>query len=338
MKFSIVIPAYNATRTLYACLQSVQNQTYQNYEVIVVDDGSTDDTLQIAEHFSMMDARFLCVRQENSGVSVARNHGISIASGDFICFLDSDDQYVDTFLEEFYTMIVENPEHDLFCCGYKIVDSANSIICDTVWSKDSDRFCVLSRTQIMDLHEKALDAALWNKTYRRKVIENHYLHMDEDLSLGEDMLFNYAYLDACTPSIVICNRALYLYSKADDGTLDSKYRPDLKDIFMKINNQLLLYLNRWNLDRVQMGKFYDSAFFRMEKVLNNTFRQECTMTLAEKIRFNNDILDSDCFKILLKHRTCKIHPLYRIAYGMRKWELVIILNNLVKLKNTLMRK
>lgn len=338
MKFSIIIPAYNAQNALYACLQSVQNQTYQDYEVIIVDDGSTDDTLQIAEYFCMMDSRFYCIQQKNSGVSAARNLGLSMASGEFLCFLDSDDRYVNTYLEEFYTMIIEYPECDLFCCGYRSVDSDNSVISETVWSKDRDHLCVLSRAQIMDLHEKAMDAALWNKVYRRRIIEDHNLYMDASLSLGEDMLFNYAYLDVCMPLMAISNKALYLYTKAHDGTLDSKYRPDLKDIYLKINNQLFLYLNSWGLDKSQVAKFYDSAFFRMEKVLYNTFRQECTMTLAEKIRFNNEILDSDYFRTLLNKRTCKIHPLYRIAYCMRKWEIVIFLNKLLKLKNTFTRK
>lgn len=338
MKFSIIIPAYNAQNSLYACLQSVQNQTYQNYEAIIVDDGSTDDTPQIAKRFSMADARFRCVHQNNSGVSAARNHGLSMASGEFLCFLDSDDRYVDTYLQEFYTMISDNPECDLFCCGYRRVDSINRVIGDTVWSEDSDRCCVLPRTQIMGLHEKTLDAALWNKAYRRKIIETHNLHMDEDLSLGEDMLFNYAYFDVCAPLMVICNKALYLYTKAEDGTLDSKYRPDLKEIYLKINGQVFSYLKRWNLDQAQMGKFYDSAFFRMEKVLYNTFRKECTMTLAEKIHFNNDILSSDYFKTLLEKRTCEIHPLYHIAYRVAKWEVVMMLNNLLTLKKAVTRK
>lgn len=338
MRFSIIIPAYNAEKTLHACLLSVQKQTYQNFEAIVVDDGSTDNTQQIAELFSKTDTRFQYVPQKNSGVSAARNHGISIASGEFIGFLDSDDRYVETYLQEFYTMITELPEYDFFCCGYRSVDAFDRNICDTSWSDDSDRYCILSRTQIMDLHEKALDAALWNKVYRRQIVEDYSIRMDEALSLGEDMLFNYAYLDVCMPSMVISNKVLYLYTKADNGTLDSKYRPDMKEIYLKINNQLFFYLQRWNLDQTQMSKYYDSVFFRMEKVLYNTFRLENSLTLAEKIKFNNNILCSDYFKTILEETRCRIHPLYRLAYRMARWEIVIMLNSLLKLKKALTRK
>lgn len=96
---SIIVPIYNSEKYLEQCLNSVLRQTYTNYEVILIDDGSTDDSRRIYNRFIEFDNRFVSYYQKNQGVSAARNHGLDVAEGEIIIFLDSDDVLFPTFLE-----------------------------------------------------------------------------------------------------------------------------------------------------------------------------------------------------------------------------------------------
>lgn len=115
--FSIIVPAYNAASTLGETLDSVAAQTDQSWEAIVVDDGSTDDSAVIANDYAARDARFSVVRQENRGRSLARNAGVALSSGKFLCFLDADDVYLPSFLEAQHRFIVEHPDFDVYSCN-----------------------------------------------------------------------------------------------------------------------------------------------------------------------------------------------------------------------------
>lgn len=338
MKFSIVIPAYNAEKTLGACLESVQKQTFSDFEAIIVNDGSIDKTHLVAAPFLQTDSRFRYICQENQGVSAARNRAIKEARGEFIVFLDSDDRYDRDYLQEFNGMILAHPNYDHFWCGFRSITPCGMDIGSTVWSDDNGRYYIHDRSQIMDVHEKTLDAALWNKAYRREILKAHEIYMDEAVSLGEDLLFNFAYLDVSRPQIVINNSPMYLYTKAENGTLDSKYRPDLKETYEAINNQLLLYLQRWGVSSTQMTKFYNSVFFAWERVLYNTYRPESTMTSMQKRRFNRQILKSSYFRDNFRKTNCYIHPLYRRAYEMGSWDLVRLLDSLITMKKRFMKK
>ena len=108
MKFSIILPTYNRANLISKAIRSVVYQTYQNWELIVVDDGSTDNTKKVVEEFVRADNRIIYLSQKNKERSAARNNGIKCAAGEFICFLDSDDLYYKTHLEEFKKLIIES--------------------------------------------------------------------------------------------------------------------------------------------------------------------------------------------------------------------------------------
>ncbi|MDD2650679.1 MAG: glycosyltransferase family 2 protein [Candidatus Cloacimonadales bacterium] len=102
---SVIIPAYNAEKLLADSLNSVVNQTYKNFEVIIVNDGSVDKTADICDSFASKDTRIKYTYQDNAGVSMARNKGMEMSSGKYICFLDADDYYSPTYLEKMYLAI-----------------------------------------------------------------------------------------------------------------------------------------------------------------------------------------------------------------------------------------
>ena len=116
-QISIVIPVYNAEKTLIRCLDSIQQQTYKDFEAILINDGSSDSSAEICQRYCEADKRFKLINQENSGPSKARNQGIDAAISKYLAFVDSDDYIEPNMLEEFFTA-AEASSADLTVCGY----------------------------------------------------------------------------------------------------------------------------------------------------------------------------------------------------------------------------
>ena len=114
LDFSFIIPVYNAENTIQRCLDSIRIQKIENYEVLLMDDGSDDNSYSICMKYQQMDSRFKVYHQKNSGPSVARNRCLDIAAGRWICFVDSDDTIEENFLNEAYNLIIENNLSDSF--------------------------------------------------------------------------------------------------------------------------------------------------------------------------------------------------------------------------------
>lgn len=330
MFFTIIIPIYNSEKTLDRCLESVQNQIFKDYQVILVDDGSQDSTPSICSRFVEADDRFKYIRQNNQGVSSARNKGLECAEGEYITFLDSDDVYFPNYLEEFKNLMLEFPEHDSYWCGFQYI-LANNVYGEKKRYSAQEEVSLIDKKKIMDLHEKTLEAVPFNKVYNRKIISNYTIVMKKNLSLGEDLLFNYEYLDKCENSqIVILNKELYGYYCTSEDSLNCKYRKDLKEVYEILNAETLKFLLKWQVDDQQLRKYYNSVFWRMDKVLRNTFRKECVLSKKQKYAYNNALLRSTQFKDALRKTDCYIHPLHRIAYSMKNYHAVQLIDFLAK--------
>ena len=122
MRFSVIVPLYNKAPYVRKALESIVNQTFRDYEVIIVNDGSTDNSLDVInelfERFKILDFRFKLLNQENAGVAAARNNGVAASEGEYVCFLDADDWWEPTFLEEMDKLIEEYPEAGLYATNY----------------------------------------------------------------------------------------------------------------------------------------------------------------------------------------------------------------------------
>lgn len=114
MKFSVIVPVFNAEKTIRCCVDSILNQTFQDFELILINDGSVDSSLQIIEEYAKKDYRIYTINQKNQGVSTARNQGLKIAKGEYIVFIDSDDYIDPSYLEEF-----SKSSADIIICGFK---------------------------------------------------------------------------------------------------------------------------------------------------------------------------------------------------------------------------
>lgn len=208
MQLSIIVPIYNSEKLLEICLQSVLNQTYTDFEVIMINDGSTDNSKVIAKKFQKIDSRFLYYETKNRGVSSARNFGLSKIKGAYVTFLDADD-----FLEENHLLfLMENISlYDMVISGYKLVGN-------TIETRVINRLKKLNRQSLVHLilQDNSVFSFPWNKIYRSDIIKDNEIRFKTDIHFGEDLVFNIEYALLSDKALVMPT-ATYNYVQNDNS-------------------------------------------------------------------------------------------------------------------------
>lgn len=215
MQFSVIIPLYNKAPYIEKALRSVMSQTFTDYEIIVVDDGSRDDSAAIAEkvlqEFSTPNK---LIRQENAGVSMARNNGVASSHGDFLCFLDADDWWAPTFLEEMSKLIEEYPEAGIFGTNYTIVNETKHktrvapIGVESGFEKGFINYC--------QVYAKTLAMPLWTGAVTiPRAIFNEMQGFPKGIKLGEDFMLWVRI--ALKHLIAFLNKPLAYYNQDSDS-------------------------------------------------------------------------------------------------------------------------
>lgn len=190
-KISIIVPVHNSESYLNRCVNSLINQTYSNLEIILVDDYSTDSSKKICEEYEKKDSRVISIITDNNGVSGTRNTGIKRSTGEYICFLDSDDEYEMAFVEKMLNEINQS-KSELVVCGYKEVKKN----LEKEKKYDIGRVDVIQYLNcytIIDNFEHFANYP-WNKMYRANIIRENEVLFDETITVSEDAVFNMQYL------------------------------------------------------------------------------------------------------------------------------------------------
>lgn len=187
---SIVIPAYEVAPWIAKCLDSIRKQTYQNLEVIVIDDGSADGTGKLCEEIAQWDTRISVIRQSNQGVSAARNRGLSLAHGKYICFVDGDDFLNPGYIQTLYSSM-QIPDVQMAVCGFQ-EDEENGQIRRVL--KPSPDVLDADKLLSMIFFHDEIGRSLWNKMLVRKIIADNKILFSGKYLVGEDMLFLIRYL------------------------------------------------------------------------------------------------------------------------------------------------
>lgn len=225
MEISIIIPIYNSALNLERCIDSILNQSFRNFELILINDGSTDASGLICDEYKNKDERVTVIHIKNQGVSHARNLGINIAKNEWIMFVDSDDTLYYKTLEK--CMRYAKEEYDLMIFGIELKKENKTIAKYLL----NDKIYSLS-DYLENINE---DYALINfccpvcKLYRRKIIREYNLFFNEKLSMGEDTDFNINYISKCK-IIKTISDPFYTYYRDNANSLFSKPRNDLIEI------------------------------------------------------------------------------------------------------------
>lgn len=229
-KFSIIVPIYNSEKYLTDCIKSILAQTYNNFELLLIDDGSTDNSPRICDEYKALDFRIKVFHIKNQGVSHARNYGIQYANGDYICFIDSDDTINKKWLENFH----QAPSADMIIQGCKIIkkDTLRKIVLVSSYTKGFERFNILCKIGTF-LNNP------WSKCYSAEIIRKNNLRFLEGCSLNEDLIFVLNFLEQ---SESLCTIKEYDYNyKIENSHLTKKfYNPtDILNWKKQVQNSLL---------------------------------------------------------------------------------------------------
>ena len=204
---SIIIPCFNAEKTLEKCLESVVQQSYANLEIIIIDDGSTDETSLIYNKFQSNDERILVLKQQNSGVSKARNTGVKAATGDYICFVDSDDWAELNYCSELYSLLVgENADISIVEASYE--DENGNVLCSKPIS--DEKIFDGNRALVLLLEDQEIQSHPWGKLFKADLLKN--VHFPENLKCFEDYSTLFKIFNKAV-KVVKSNEKLYHYRK-----------------------------------------------------------------------------------------------------------------------------
>lgn len=215
IKYSFIIPVYNTKKYLERCVQSILQQSYQHYEILLINDGSTDGSGDLCDDLSQKDKRIKVFHQINSGVSTARNNGIKHALGDFFIFVDSDDWISINYLTCIEN-IISSSDSDIFC--YRHFTSR----CYIVEDKKNYFQPIQKITVEKYIKGSKFYPALWSYVFKRSIIQKHNLLLKKELKYSEDSNFIFKYL-AHSTHITISNERLYYYFLRNDSAIHQNF-------------------------------------------------------------------------------------------------------------------
>ncbi|MDY0016288.1 MAG: glycosyltransferase [Candidatus Delongbacteria bacterium] len=231
---SVIIPAYNVGRYIASTLESLRKQTFGDFELIVINDGSSDNTLEIVNSFkNVFAARLNVIDQKNSGVSRSRNAGIEISHGKYICFIDGDDTVEPDYLQLMYERITSD-DCDMVYCGYREVLTDGSVLRNY---SDRYRFCedIACGSSVLEKYLRGETYMyIWSIIFKRELIFSNNIRFRKDISYGEDQIFNFQAL-AKADKVSCVKKELINYLRHDSGTMQNlnnlKYLSILRSLY-----------------------------------------------------------------------------------------------------------
>lgn len=231
-KFSIIVPVYNVEKYLAECLESLIHQTYENIEIVCVNDGSTDNSQKILDEYAAKDKRIIVIKQQNAGLSAARNTGISNATGDYLCYVDSDDT-IELNACAILARQIQITHADILVFGIKdMLPAPKDEWYEKVSSPKSAWFSPFSSWTI--LYENGAYPYACRNCFRRSMLQRNNLTFDESVKYGEDIVYQFSVFPFANRIQFIPDK-LYLYRRLRS---DSLTRNMNDDTFVKLSNHI----------------------------------------------------------------------------------------------------
>lgn len=288
-EFSIIIPVYNTVKELPRCINSILEQKFCSFELILVDDGSTDGSSQLCDKLASDDSRIMCIHKKNGGASEARNTGIFSATGNYVMFVDSDDMWKDAnALEDIYNIIIAKPELDVLCFGVEILDENGKLVKERkpVLPKNikHDKNSILKHM----VYTNQYFSASYVKVLRRQFITDNKLFFVKGLVSGEDIEWSARVMVHCN-TIEVYSSTFYKRIRRASGSITSDIKEknviDVLDTIEKgiqyakknsENNELLdIYYEYWAYQyamllglagNIEKSQIYNNVIIRLKKL------------------------------------------------------------------------
>ena len=226
---SIIIPVYKVEKYLEKCLQSVIHQTYQNLQIIIIDDGSPDNCGKICDQYAKLDSRIEVIHKENQGLSAARNLGISKAKGKYIGFVDSDDWISEHMYEHMHQIITEKKADVCICNFYNVIENENKIKNANKGIQEYNKLQILKEV----LLDKKIQSYAWNKLYKRELFNEVQYPVGKKY---EDIGTTFYVLEQCD-KIVVTGEPEYYYFNRADSIVNHNTEQTILDYMELVNNR-----------------------------------------------------------------------------------------------------
>lgn len=252
IQISIVIPVYNTAHYLERCLESITNQTFTSFEVILVDDGSTDSSKEIYKEFEKSDKRFQSFYQSNLGPSAARNVGIEKSKGKFLSFIDADDYVAPNYLKDLYKASIDN-KLNLVCSGYFELSKYHE---NPYPVHDFKTFnTIINKEALIPQLFKGTAGVLWGKLFSIQIVKENQLRLHPSIKMSEDLLFVLAY-SFYVDKIGIVHKNNYYYNRLNERGLSSNQDYSYLNYLIKTNKEIenILDENKFELKEFELFK------------------------------------------------------------------------------------
>ena len=289
-EISVIIPVYRVERTLRRCVDSVLRQTFSDYEIILIDDGSPDNSGDICDAYAAKDDRISVIHRENGGLSAARNTGLPVARGRYIMFLDSDDHLTKDCLEE-----LSGHDADMIIGS---IYNAHEDGRKNAQSEHTDEIILKHeyREKLPALLEERRLNYVHAKLYRTQIIREHALSFEDDmLTSAEDTVFNFTFLRYCQ-SIYICAKPVHYYMQDPSG-LGKRFYPDRYERYRRLNRFIETTCIELGIDSRAMHKeiyrrIVLSAYWSVIGIIyNRNLTRTEKLLLLERIRSDEELND-----------------------------------------------
>ena len=305
MKISIVVPVYNAEKTLKECLDSLINQTYKNLEIILINDGSKDHSLKICKKYQEKDKRIILIDNKNHGVSYTRNVGIEKSTGDFIMFVDSDD-YIDINMIKEMLNYQKTNNADLVQCNLLYFDSTRKYIpYSNMNTVEINNLTDITNSLISINYLNCVNKGIFGpvrciggKIYRTSIIKNNNIKFDNKIYIFEDGIFNLKYYKYAN-KINLINKPYYKYRQSETSTSYRYNKDQLKQYDLIFDNlkeykelkeyQYSYYLNAFELLSAYIKreyKFKSRNYKSFKKIVKSVINKEIYKETIKIVKYN----------------------------------------------------
>lgn len=319
---SVIVPCFQTGKYVARCLNSICTQTYTNLEIIVIDDGSTDDTARIIKDMADKDERIKYIYQQNNGVSAARNNGLRNATGEYITFVDSDDSIKPEMYEKLLnTLLAYNA--DIVHCSY-CRDSGSLI--KKIGGSNKNYIYENEEIEYSLLEAKLYGPGCWNKLFKKEIVDG--IRFNQDIKITEDLLFVFCAFQKAKKAIFI-DSCLYVYHSSDTSSCNNtnaiKKAEDVFDVSQMIYSQSKntsyesLALTRMKNARLGLYRAYICYGGKKEKAKANQLRQQIVLDFAD----NRGSKTQKREVFIIKYIPMFFKPIYSVYNRIRtpNWDL-----------------
>lgn len=289
MKFSIIIPVYNAEKYIENAVYSILKQNFDDYEVILVDDGSSDQSCVIVDKLIASHSRVKGRHISNHGVSFARNVGVDMATGDYILFMDSDDRYEEGILSSLSKKLNTYPDIDVLCFGYieDVIENGESI------KQTLHHFPAMHlsgrdsiKRNSLRLITDPMFGSVWSKMYKKSLLDEYEIRMSEQLFIGEDYCFNLDVLSHCREWLTI-EKPLYRYMIQNESSIIRRYNSQKFEQMYQMHLSRKEFIDRFSTAEIEEKNAQIRAnYIRLcMSCFMDLSRRECKMSHLEKLKY-----------------------------------------------------